>query len=123
MAQILLAEDDTAVRSFVERALMHRGHSVTAVADGTEALEALGRGRFDLLITDIVMPGLDGIGLALKVGRDHPELPVLLMTGYSAEKQRAYDLDELICRVLVKPFSLRDVCDAVEEALADSKAS
>lgn len=121
MAQILLAEDDAAVRSFVDRALQHRGHSVTAVADGTEALQALGRARFDLLVTDIVMPGLDGIGLALKVGRDHPELPVLLMTGYSAEKQRAYDLEELICRVLVKPFSLREVCEAVDEALQASQ--
>lgn len=118
MAEILLAEDDIAVRSFVERALAHRGHKVTAVGDGSEALEALGRQRFDLLITDIVMPGLDGIGLALKVGRDQPDMPVLLMTGYSAEKQRAYDLDELICRVLVKPFSLRDISEAVDQALA-----
>ena len=123
MARILLAEDDTAVQSFVSRALIHKGHDVTAVEDGIQALEALGEDdgdeNFDLLITDIVMPGLDGIGLALKVARDYPELPVLLMTGSSAERQRAHNLDELICDVVTKPFSLQQICDAAEAAMCD----
>lgn len=119
MAHILIAEDDAAVQSFVSRALAHKGHQVTAVADGVQALEALGIDGFDLLITDIVMPGLDGIGLALKVARDYPELPVLLMTGYSAERQRAHNLEELICEVVTKPFSLQQICDAAESAMAD----
>jgi CheY-like chemotaxis protein len=72
MARILVAEDDTAVKSFVSRALSHRGHKVTSVEDGVQALEALDRDSFDLLITDIVMPSLDGIGLALKVAKDFP---------------------------------------------------
>src|SRR3546814_3535861 len=59
MARILVAEDDTAVKSFVSRALTHRGHKVTSVEDGVQALEALDGDRFDLLITDIVMPSLD----------------------------------------------------------------
>ena len=118
MPRILLAEDDPAVRSFVESALTHRGHEVAAVEDGLQALETLGsRQDFDLLITDIVMPGLDGIGLALRVARDLPDLPILLMTGYSAEKQRAHNLDELIARVVVKPFSLKEICDAADESL------
>jgi CheY-like chemotaxis protein len=128
MARILLAEDDKAVQSFVSRALAHRGHAVTAVDDGLQALEALheaggeaggeaGAG-FDLLITDIVMPGLDGIALALKVARDRPNLPILMMTGYSAERQRAHNLEELICRVITKPFSLEQICKAAEEVLA-----
>lgn len=127
MARILLAEDDTAVQSFVSRALVHKGHDVTAVEDGIQALEALDGGLddafdddgFDLLITDIVMPGLDGIGLALKVARDYPDLPVLLMTGYSAERQRAHNLDELICDVVTKPFSLQQICDAAEAAMCE----
>jgi DNA-binding NtrC family response regulator len=119
MAHILIAEDDAAVQSFVTRALTHKGHQVTAVADGIQALEALDIDGFDLLITDIVMPGLDGIGLALKVARDYPELPVLLMTGYSAERQRAHNLEELICEVVTKPFSLQQICDAAESAMAD----
>ena len=119
MARILLAEDDKAVQSFVSRALAHRGHSVTAVDDGLEALEALDGPGFDLLVTDIVMPGLDGIALALKVARDCPNLPILMMTGYSAERQRAHNLEELICRVITKPFSLEQICKATEEVLAE----
>ena len=122
MARILLAEDDGAVRSFVSRALAHRGHAVTAVEDGLLALEALGEAGFDLLITDIVMPGLDGIALALKVARDRPNLPILMMTGYSAERQRAHNLEELICQVITKPFSLEQICKAAEEVLAAGPA-
>ncbi len=118
MSRILIAEDDIAVQSFVSRALLHRGHQVTVVDDGVQALEVLGGAEFDLLITDIVMPGLDGIGLALKVARDYPRLPVLLMTGYSAERQRAHNLEELICQVVTKPFSLQQICEAAEDALA-----
>ncbi len=118
MARILLAEDDKAVQSFVSRALAHRGHAVTAVDDGLQALEAPDEAGFDLLITDIVMPGLDGIALALKVARDRPNLPILMMTGYSAERQRAHNLDELICRVITKPFNLEQICKAAEEVLA-----
>ncbi len=118
MARILLAEDDKAVQSFVSRALAHRGHAVTAVDDGLQALEALDEAEFDLLITDIVMPGLDGIALALKVARDRPNLPILMMTGYSAERQRAHNLEALICRVITKPFSLEQICKAAEEVLA-----
>ncbi|WP_419903687.1 response regulator [Kiloniella sp.] len=118
MAKILIAEDDNAVRSFVARALTHRKHEVKAVGDGMQALEALGEDKYDLLITDIVMPGLDGIGLSLKVAKDAPDMPVLLMTGYSAEKQRAHNLEELIFKVVTKPFSLQEICSAAEEALA-----
>jgi CheY-like chemotaxis protein len=117
MARILLAEDDKAVQSFVCSALEHRGHAVRAVDDGLQALEALDGTGFDLLITDIVMPGLDGIALALKVARDHPNLPILMMTGYSAERQRAHNLEELICRVITKPFSLEQICKAAAEVL------
>ena len=81
MARILVAEDEEDVREFVRRALSHQGHEVTAVNDGIRALEALGAGHYDLLLTDIVMPGMDGIALALKVSKDHPELPILLMSG------------------------------------------
>ena len=119
MARILVAEDEESVRSYVVRGLGLRGHDVTGVCDGSEALAALEMSDYDLLLTDIVMAGLDGIALALKVARDWPELPVLLMTGYSAERQRAHNLDELICRVIMKPFDLKQICDAVEAAILD----
>ena len=118
MARILVAEDDGSVRSFVERALVHKGHDVTTAADGAEALEALAKGRYDLLLTDIVMPVMDGIALALKVSKDYPGLRVLMMTGYAAEKQRAHNLEILIHEVIVKPFSMKQIIASVEKALA-----
>jgi CheY-like chemotaxis protein len=119
VAHILIAEDDKAVREFVSRALRQDGHQITAVSDGEQALTALGAGRFDMLLADSVMPQVDGIALALKASKDFPELPILLMTGYAAERQRAHNLDALICRVLLKPFTLKEVCGAVAEVLAD----
>ena len=117
MARILVAEDDTAVRMFVERALRQDGHDVAVAVDGLHALERIGAEPFDLLITDIVMPGMDGIALALKVAKEQPRLAILLMTGYAAERQRAHNLDILIHRVLAKPFSLHQLCEAADEAL------
>lgn len=136
MARILVAEDDPTVQTFVERALTRAGHTVTSVDDGLQALEALdgpealdalevlevpeapGGAGYDLLITDISMPGLDGIGLALKVTRDHPDLRVILMTGYAAEQQRAHNLDEIVFDVVLKPFTLEEICCRAEAALA-----
>lgn len=118
MAKILVAEDDGAVSAFVTRALAHGGHSVVAVPDGLAALTRLAGENFDLLLTDIVMPELDGIGLALKVGKDYPAMRILLMTGFAAERQRAHNLEALIHRVITKPFTLSEICAAVEEALA-----
>jgi two-component system, cell cycle response regulator CpdR len=119
MARILLAEDEEALRAFVVRALMQDGHEVVATADGGEALDALTReqGKFDLLLTDIRMPVMDGIALALAAARDHPELTIVLMTGYADQRERAHGLDALIHDVITKPFSLSDIRKAVAEAL------
>jgi CheY-like chemotaxis protein len=119
MARILLAEDEEALRAFVLRALMQDGHEVVATADGGEALDALTReqGRFDLLLTDIRMPVMDGIALSLAAARDWPELTILLMTGYADQRERAHGLDALIHDVIAKPFSLSDIRKAVAEAL------
>jgi CheY-like chemotaxis protein len=119
MYRILVAEDDGAVRAFVARALARQGHDVTAVEDASQALAALAEGEFDLLLTDIVMPGMDGIALALKVAKSHPRLPVVLMSGYAAERQRAHNLETLIRRVIAKPFTLKEICAVVRESLAD----
>jgi CheY-like chemotaxis protein len=119
MARILVADDDRAVAEFVRRALVHHGHDVTVVEDGIAALHALQTlDPFDLLLTDIVMPGMDGIALALKVARDYPALRVLLMSGYAAERQRAHNLDVLIQRVISKPFTLQELVRVVDEVLA-----
>ena len=120
MARILLADDETAVREFVRRALDARGHEVIAVPDGLAALEALGgeKPAFDLLLTDIRMPGMDGITLSLKASRDWPDMPIMMMTGYADEEQRAHNLDTLIHCVVTKPFTLDEICRAVDDVLA-----
>src|SRR3569623_1370204 len=89
MASILVAEDDQAVRDFVSRALAYYGHSVTTVADGSAALAALAERQYDLMLTDIVMPGMDGIALATQASKDNPEMSVLMMTGFASEGTRA----------------------------------
>ncbi len=120
MARILVAEDERALREFVCRALDQSGHTVTPVEDGLQALSALAGGDFDLLLTDIVMPGMDGIALALKVARDNPELPILLMSGYAMERQKVHNLEALIHEVIAKPFSLREITDAVSRVLKEN---
>lgn len=120
MARILLAEDEEALRAFVARALTQDGHTVVATADGAEALDVLtgDTAGFDLLLTDIRMPVMDGIALALAAARDRPDLIILLMTGYADQRERASGLDALIHDVIAKPFSLAEIKAAVTEALA-----
>ncbi len=121
MARILVAEDEAAVRAYVVRALEGAGHRVVAVADGGAALERLmagGADAFDLLLTDIVMPVMDGIALALKVRSLCPDLPILMISGYPKERQRAHNLDLLLTDVLAKPFQLDELLKAVDAALS-----
>jgi DNA-binding response OmpR family regulator len=117
MARILVAEDERSVGELVLRALTHAGHEVTLVEDGGAAIDALSRERFDLLLTDIVMPVMDGIALALAASAEHPDLRILMMTGYAAEKQRAHNLEALIHDVISKPFTIEELRKAVAAAL------
>lgn len=121
MARILVVDDESSVREFLIRALSHYGHEVTIAADGSEALVALGAAPFDLLLTDIVMPVLDGIALALKAAREHPDMIILMMTGYAEEKKRAHNLDALIHDVVMKPFSMDQIYAAVQHALQQQR--
>ena len=118
MAHILIAEDQGAVRAFLIRAMESQGHEVKAVADGVQALQALQKAGYDLLLSDIVMPELDGIALALKVSRDWPDMPIVLITGYAEQRQRAHNLEALVHCVVPKPFDLEKICGIVDEALA-----
>jgi len=123
MARILIAEDEEALRGFVRRALADVGHDVTVASDGAEALDLLGRGKFDLLLADIKMPLMDGIALALAAARDYPDLVILLMTGYADQRERAHGLDALIHDVITKPFTLAEIRLAVASALSAAPAS
>ena len=119
MARIVIAEDEEALCAMCARALTSIGHDVTTAADGSEALDLLKRdgGRFDLLLTDIRMPIMDGIALSLSVARDYPDLTILLMTGYADQRERAHGLDAIVHDVITKPFTLAVLRAAVDEAL------
>jgi CheY-like chemotaxis protein len=125
MARILIAEDEEALRALIARALTDSGHEVVTAMDGAEALDILTRenGAFDLLLTDIRMPLMDGIALALSVARDHPRIVILLMTAYADQRERASNLDALIHDVILKPFTLAEIRAAVADALAAGKGN
>ena len=125
MARILIAEDEDTLRAMCARAVAMDGHEVKVACDGGEALDLLTReaGRFDLLLTDIRMPVMDGIALALATARDFPDLTILLMTGYADQRERAHGLDALIHDVITKPFTLAVLRGAVNEALTVKAAS
>lgn len=116
--RILLTEDDDSVRLFVSRALELDGHDVMAAANGLDALEMLEdeEGRFDVLVSDVKMPLKDGIALAHEASERWPGLPILLMTGFADQRERAEDLQRLIKDVVTKPFTLQEIRSAVLEA-------
>jgi two-component system cell cycle response regulator CpdR len=120
MARILIAEDEEALARMCARALSTDGHDVKTACDGSEALDVLRResGQFDLLLTDIRMPIMDGIALALAARATFPTSPSCLMTGYADQRERAHGLDALIHDVIQKPFTLAALRAAVGEALA-----
>jgi len=119
MARILIADDEEAIRSLIARALRQDGHEVMTATDGAHALDVLGRerGGFELLLSDIRMPVMDGIALAHAAARAHPAVTILLMTGYADQRERAAGLDALVHDVISKPFSLGAMRRAVNEAL------
>lgn len=125
MPRVLIADDEEAMRSLVARALAMDGHETVTAEDGAEALELLIRdhGAFDLLLTDIKMPVMDGIALALAAARDFPDLKILLMTGFADQRERASGLNAIVHDVITKPFSVADIRTTVADALAARKQS
>jgi two-component system, cell cycle response regulator CpdR len=123
MARILIAEDEEPIRLLVTRAFNQDGHEVVATRDGGEALETLQRegGRFDLLLSDIKMPVMDGLALALAAARDFPALPVVLMTGFADQRERACGLESLVVDIVAKPFTLSEIRLSVAAALSHRK--
>lgn len=123
MPKVLIADDEDSMRQLVARAIAMDGHEIVTAQDGAEALEILTRedGAFDLLLTDIQMPVMDGIALALSAARDFPQLTILLMTGFADQRERASNLNALVHDVVTKPFSVGDIRTAVADALAAKK--
>ena len=113
MIRILLAEDDDSMRTYLARALERVGYSVTAVDRGTAAVPLIGSERFDLLLTDIVMPEMDGIELAQKAAEMAPHMRVMFITGFAAVALKAGKKTP-DAKVLSKPFHLRDLVAEVD---------
>ena len=120
MPRVLIADDEESMRTLVARAVAMDGHDIVTAEDGAEALEILSQqpGAFDLLLTDIKMPIMDGIALALAAARDFPDLTILLMTGFADQRERAHGLSAIVHDVVTKPFSVADIRTAVAAALA-----
>ena len=120
MSKILITDDEDSMRALVARAIAMDGHEIVTAADGAEALELVTNedGAFDLLLTDIKMPVMDGIALALAVRRDFPDIPILLMTGFADQRERASGLDAIVNDVITKPFSVADIRAAAARALS-----
>jgi two-component system cell cycle response regulator CpdR len=125
MPRVLIADDEDSMRSLVARAIAMDGHDIVTAQDGAEALDILTReqGAFDLLLTDIQMPIMDGIALALSAARDFPGLTILLMTGFADQRERASNLNAIAHDVITKPFSVADIRTAVADALAARKTA
>src|ERR1700754_2142548 len=123
MPRVLIADDEESMRMLVARAIAMDGHETVTAEDGAEALEVLNNADrpFDLLLTDIKMPVMDGIALALSAARDFPDLTILLMTGFADQRERASGLDAIVHDVVTKPFSVADIRAAVAAALASRK--
>ncbi len=116
MIRILLAEDDTSMREYLARALTRVGYDVSAVGCGTEAIPLLETDKFDLLLTDIVMPEMEGPELASRLLAMRPQTPVLFMSGYADAAERLGLAGDR--RFIQKPFTPDALARKVREALA-----
>lgn len=117
--RILLAEDDASLRGFLVRALERAGYSVVAFANGHDAYSRLQEEPFSLLLTDIVMPEMDGIELARRAGEIDPELKIMFITGFAVVSLNSGEPSFPQARVLSKPFHLRELVQEVDRALAE----
>jgi two-component system cell cycle response regulator CpdR len=120
VARILLAEDDDGLRNVLAAGLRRAGHGVDAVACGHTGLAAVEMTPYDLLLLDVVMPGLDGIALARRAGRRWPGIKVVFITGFAAVALSPRSEAPVGARVLSKPFHLNDLAAQVEDVLAGS---
>ncbi len=118
MAKILLAEDDESMRRFLAAALEKAGHKVDSFGQGDHALERLEADYFDLLLTDIVMPVMDGIELARRAAQLDPKLKIMFITGFAAVALNPNSEAPKSAKVLSKPFHLRDLVDEVDRIMA-----
>ncbi|MGI9407644.1 MAG: cell cycle two-component system response regulator CpdR [Hyphomicrobiaceae bacterium] len=118
LQRILLAEDDESMRKFLVRALEKAGYEVVSFSNGAEALDRVHEEPFTLLLTDIVMPEMDGIELARRASEVDPDLKIMFITGFAAVTLNTDEAAPKDAKVLSKPFHLRDLVNEVDLLLA-----
>ena len=118
MHRILLAEDDEDMRRFLDKALQKAGYDVVSFANGLDAYERLKDEPFTLLLTDIVMPEMDGIELARRAADLDPDLKIMFITGFAAVALNPDGQAPKDAKVLSKPFHLKDLVNEIERLLA-----
>lgn len=123
MAKILIVEDDESVRTLAARALERSGHSIELAGDGAEGLEKVvaAAGCYDLVVSDIRMPAMDGIEMARAIAQNFPALRIMLVTGYAEQRERAAELDGTVVDVVQKPFTLQVIRERVATALVGAQ--
>ncbi len=117
LKRILLAEDDDSMRVFLARALERAGYEVVPTDNGLDALLKLKQEPFTLLLTDIVMPRMDGIELARHAASIDPEIKIMFITGFAAVTLNSDANPPKDARVLSKPFHLKDLVNEVDRLL------
>ena len=118
MAKILLVDDDGTLRKVLRRAMQKAGHDVAMADSAVSALPVLSEQRFDLLLTDIVMPEMDGIELARRASKADPEMRIMFITGFAAVALNPHNHVPNGAKVLSKPFHLRDLVTEIDKVLA-----
>lgn len=118
MARICLAEDDPSMRKFLTTALERAGHEVYACENGEQALAAIGGRKYELLLSDIVMPGMDGITLARHTVQESPDTKIMFITGFAAIAMTQLNDLKHKAAVYTKPFHLKDLVEQVNSFLA-----
>jgi CheY-like chemotaxis protein len=124
MGRILIVEDDDSVRQLAARALARVGHEVETACDGAEGLNRIiaAGGGYDLIVSDIRMPIMDGIEMSHRAAARFSGLRILLVTGFADQRERADELDGVIVDVLLKPFTLASIREVVARHLAPAEA-
>lgn len=131
MASILIIDDEKDVRIVLKEVLKRAGHDATVAADAREGLEKLAADGPDLLITDVIMPGMDGVATIKKIRESHPDLPIIVISGGGNVAPMDYEPGAISTsaflasaagagadRTLTKPFERQELVDTVEELLA-----
>lgn len=123
---ILIVEDEPDISRFLTRGLAQHGFTTTSCTNGALALEILqnshAENEIHLIISDIKMPVMDGISLALNVARDMPHIPLILMTGYAEQRERAIGLDNIVADIIQKPFELSAMVKSIQQNINQGAA-